>query len=502
MDIKKIKKWFKKHKLYFKWLLVIIIGLILFMLVYHTNKPLPEGISFKGEVYNVAGEDVEFIYDLTYENSAGEVEYDQNIFNRIYEVIDNAERFIVIDMFLWSLGKDEPYRDLGQEMADHLVAKKRANPEIEIVVITDYYNSNYNSFKVKYFEEMEAEGIDVVWTDMDKVRDSNLLYSPFYRTFFQILGKPKLGWVQTPLYPEKTSFRSFFKLLNFKVNHRKVMIADSDDKVYSFVISANPSGASSQHSNVGVLIKDEVYKDIYEAEKAVAKFSGFELPELNFDFVEERVGEREDIKSSSFPDREKDVSVQFLTEGKIEQALLKEIDDAVEGDEIKITMFYFSDRDVVKSLLDASKRGVDIEIILDPSKYGFGMNQYGVPTRLVADELVKKSDGKIKVKFYNTHEEEFHSKMIVIIKDDKVIIFIGSANLTRRNLDDLNLESDVKIISDIDEDFVVDILEYFDLIWNNKNENVYTVDVDFFGKPSLFRKIQYRFQEATGFGIF
>ena len=61
-------------------------------------------------------------------------------------------------------------------------------------------------------------------------------------------------------------------------------------------------------------------------------------------------------------------------------------------------MFYLSNRDIVKSLLDASQRGVDVKLILDPNKDAFGMEKDGVPNRPVAHELVKKSKGKIQIR--------------------------------------------------------------------------------------------------------
>ena len=90
----------------------------------------------------------------------------------------------------------------------------------------------------------------------------------------------------------------------------------------------------------------------------------------------------------------------------------------------------------------------------------------------------------------------------IISKNGKVIIFLGSANLTGRNIDNLNLESDVKITMPDDVELGFEILDYFEMLWTNKNGNKYSVDSDYFGKSSCFRKIQYRFQEFTGAGTF
>ncbi|MHA1693803.1 MAG: phospholipase D-like domain-containing protein [Candidatus Helarchaeota archaeon] len=488
VNSEKIKKLIKNNKK--KIILFFFISSIIFLGIYNSYKPLPKGISMNGKIYNISETDIKFLYDLTYNNSNGEIVYNQTIFDNIIKSIDSAKKYILIDMFLWGEGKKEPYRNVSKEITQHLIQKKKEIPKIEIIVISDDYNTNYNSFKLSYFEDLKNNNISVIFTNGNRLRDSNLIYSPIWRTFFQILGEPKKGWIKTPFYPKKTSIRSFLKLLNFKANHRKIMIADNGNKMYSFIISANPDASSSRHSNVGVIIKENIYKDIYESEQAVLKMSNAEIPKWNFDFVQENNATK------------KPVQVQLLTENKIKQQIINEITNTKKGEKIKIAMFYLSDRDFIKSLLDASKRGVDIEIILDPSKDAFGMSKHGIPNRPVIEELLKKSDNKIKIKYYNVHKEQFHTKLIIIIKKDKVIIVLGSANYTRRNLEDLNLESDVKIIAPKNSQIVKEVLDYFEMIYTNKDNNHYTIETNSYPKSSLLRKLQYRFQEFTGSGTF
>jgi phosphatidylserine/phosphatidylglycerophosphate/cardiolipin synthase-like enzyme len=481
MSVKyKCRRWFSIGRILL--LLIVIIGF------YHSFKSLPEGLSFEGEIRQVSEQDVEFLYDLTYADAQGKIHYEQNIFDHIFKAIDQAQRLIILDMFLWAAGKPDPYRNLGQELADHLVKKKKQNPDIKIAVITDGHNNNYNSFDIPSFQLLKENNIPVIFTDMNKMRDSNLVFSPLWRTLIQIFGEPGKGWIKTPFYPEKVSIRSILKMLNFKVNHRKVIMMDSGNRIHSYIISANPSGDSSRHSNVGILIKDSIYKDIYKAEKAVAWMSDSAIPELDFQFVR--------------PGKGKGVEIQYLTERKIEKSMLDAIYHCHKGDRIRMTMFYFSDRHMVDSLIDASKRGVDIQLILDPSKYSFGMNVKGVPTRPMVDGLIKRSKGKIRVKFYNTHKEEFHSKMVFMEQKGKMITFIGSANLTRRNLDDLNLEADVKIVSDQKGRLARTINQYFQKLWNNEKGIQYVNESDHYGQVSWGRKLQYRVQEATGLCTF
>jgi len=489
MKRKRLKKQMKKKSIKFFLLFGIIISLVFIMGLYHIYKPLPKGLSFEGQIFNVSEENIEFLYDLTYENKDGEIVHQQEIFDKIFETIDNAERFVLIDMFYWKEGKEESSRNLGEELVRHLVERKKKFPDIKIVVITDPLNTCYNSFELSFFQELKNNNIPLIFTNLDKLRDGKVIYSPIWRTFFWIWGEPGRGWIQTPLFTEKISIKSFLKLLNFKSNHRKVAIIDCKNKICSFVISANPSGGDVDNSNVGILVKEELYKDLYETEKSILKMSNFELEDWDFDFVEK-------------DENEKDIQVQLLTEGKIKENLIRELNQVEKGDKIKIAMFFLSDRDIIESLLEASEIGVDIELVVDPNKHSFGRPNYGIPSRIVIEELIKKSNGKIKARFYNTHNEQFHSKIIIIVKKDKIIIFIGSSNLTRKALKDFHLETNVKITSGKEKEFAKEILEYFELIYTNKGGDKYTLDTSYFEPSSLFRKMKYRFQEATGTGTF
>ena len=487
MRFKKIFNFVKKKRGLILKVLVGILILALLIELYNVNKSLPEGTSLEGEVYFVSEDSVDFLYDLTYMKD-GERVSEQVIFDKIFEMIDNAEEFILIDMFLWGSG-DEDYRDLSGEMADHLVAKKEVNPNIKINLITDEFNSVYKSYDEPNLARIREAGVNIVYTDMNKMRDSNPVYSGFWRVLGYVWGLPS-NYCKFSLISfggKKTCVRSGLKLVNFKANHRKLIVADSGEKVVSLVTSANPHGGSSEHSNVGVYVEEKIYEDIYFGEKAIADFSG-EFLEHEFENVYE---------SDS-----NDFSVQFLTEGKIAKNIVETIDETVGGESIEVMMFYISDRGVVESLINAANRGVDVKLILDPNKDAFGMEKSGVPGRPVANELVEKTNGEIKVRWYDTHGEQFHTKIIVIRKKDgKTIVILGSANLTKRNLRDYNLEADVKMIANSDSDVIQEIYVYFDKIWFNKN-GIYTADYEKYEDNSFLRHIQYRFQEWTGMSTF
>jgi len=79
-----MKKIVKKNGKLSKKKIVIYILLAIFcfygiMFLYHSSKPLPDGVSFEGEIYEVDANNVEFIYDITYRD-----EYDNEIIQGVY----------------------------------------------------------------------------------------------------------------------------------------------------------------------------------------------------------------------------------------------------------------------------------------------------------------------------------------------------------------------------------------------------------------------------------
>jgi len=64
--------------------------------------------------------------------------------------------------------------------------------------------------------------------------------------------------------------------------------------------------------------------------------------------------------------------VKVLTEGGIRPSFSSGWMVAGRGDNIDIAMFYVSDRGVIQSLLAASRRGVNVRLMLDPNKDAFG----------------------------------------------------------------------------------------------------------------------------------
>lgn len=480
--------------------LITALFLLLFVFVgtYNYFKPLPDDIAYTSGNIPLGQKNIEFLYDLSYVKDDKTVIHEQEIFDEIIDSIEQAEKYILIDMFLYNswLGKaTSSYRDLASELTDALLAKKSANPEISINLITDPINTVYGGSQSEEVLRLKESDIKLIITDLRPLRDSNPVYSSIWRSLFQWFGNDdRLKWVKHPFSDEagKVSLRSYLSLLNFKANHRKIFLADSGNTFVSIITSANPHSSSSAHSNVAVKIESNRFaKELWRSEQAVAKMSGSELADLP-----RLANEKDQLTKSEGP------TAKLLTEKKIKEALIAMIDETIGGEELNMAMFYLSDRDVIKALIRAGNRNVKTRLILDPNKDAFGYEKNGVPNRPVAHELIEKSNNKIKIRWYDTHGEQFHTKLTFAnYHNEKSKALLGSANLTRRNIENFNLESNVLVNASSTDEFIVSLNEYFDKLWKNENDR-YTLAYEEYADDSFKNILLYRFQEFSGLSSF
>lgn len=463
------------------WIIIALVIVLVIVIAYNAFKTgIPKGTSIKGKLRNSK---VEFIYDLTYMQNKSIV-YDQNIFSKIKDMVKDAQEFIVIDMFLFNDDYDRKYsyENISGQLTDILIEQKKKIPSIEVVFITDEINTFYGSYPSKYLERLKNNGVQVIITDLEQLPDPNPIYSGLWRTFFSKLNLNRKGWLRNPFSPDspKVTLASYLKLLNMKANHRKVVITENEGLVTSF----NAHDASGNHSNIALAVKGEIINDLLETENAIIKFSGGDP--FNF-----RINSLVEV-----PDQ-----AQVITEGKIKEVLIKEIKNTKKGDKVKMVMFYLADYKVVEELIKASHRGVEIKIVLDANKDAFGIKKNGVPNRPVAYKLVNDSQGKIHIRWYATHGEQFHSKASIFLKEKETIAIGGSANLTRRNIEDYNLETNLKVVFQKDNSEAVKVEKYFDRIWNNEDGD-YTLDFEVYKEKSIIKRALYYIQEKTGLSSF
>ncbi|NQV14849.1 phospholipase [bacterium] len=475
----------------------IIIGWLSFVALFQDLKPLQPGVNYQSEAYFIADSSMEFLFDLTYADSSGEIQHQQEIFDTLFAYIESAQKYILIDMFLFNSYKGPSnylYKGLSLNLSRKLIQKKQEIPDIRIDFITDPVNTLYGGVNHAELDSMKQAGINTIVTDLTKLRDSNPLYSPLWRTFFQWFGNTSnYGFLPNAFDKDSpaVTLRSYLGFLNLKANHRKVFVADHRDKMVSIITSANPHSASSDFSNIGILVKGEIWRDIYTTEKHLAEFSNSELSHTR-------------MLESVSPDQvlEAQNSIQLITEKRIRDALIQHIGSTTQGDTIKIAMFYLANRKIVKTILKASSNGASIQLILDPNKDGFGFHHNGTPNRPVVKELLRKSKGAIRMRWFYTHGEQYHTKMTLVKKQQgTTTVIMGSSNMTRKNNNNYNLETNVLLTLDPASEIALEIENYFDALWLNQGAN-YTTDYTTFGDAGIAKTMLYRFQEFSGLSTY
>ncbi len=474
---------------------VVALGLWSAVACYQVVKPLPVDLVFAGAPVVVASTDLRFLTDLTYRNFDDRPVHEQQIFDEVLTLVDSARRLLVLDMFLFNdhLGPDGScVRPLSSELTEALLAARRCTPDMPVVLVTDPINDLYGGDPSPQLQKLRDAGVQVVATDLLRLRDSNPLYSAVWRLLFSWWGNSADGgWLPNPLDARgrAVGIRTYLRMANFKANHRKVILADAGRRWVTLVTSANPHDASSAHSNVALRVTGaDLARQAFQAEMEVLRLSGgippfSELPEL--DSV----------------DPGGDHRVAYLTESAVRDHVVALINSAEPGDEIDLALFYLSHNGVVEALCDAAQRKVWIRAVLDPNRDAFGHEKPGIPNRQTAEAMRRRVGGGIALRWYLTHGEQFHGKLIVVRGPTTVNIVLGSANFTRRNLDDYNLEASLWVEAPRGSALDRELKRYIDRIWTNDG-GTYTVPSEAFRDTSRLRRFAAWLQEVTGLGTF
>ena len=448
---------------------------------------LPEGLSTKSEIYNT--DNVDFYYDLTYQKD-GKTEYERQIWEQAYDILDNAKEFFLMDIFVFNdfLGKGVREKlhplNIAEEFSEKILEKRKKDPDVEIYLILDESNTFYGAFDNKTHKKLEEAGVHIGYVDLAKLRDPMLTYSTIWRLFIRPFGNPKnKGKTKNPVYEgtDKVTIRSILRALNAKADHRKLIMNENT----AMLTSANPHAEGSRHSNVAFKFSSPIIKDIYSAEQSVAKIT---KPDGS---LKQNLPDK-DFSKIPFSNNSK-LKLQYFTEGQTVLDISNELANTGTEDKIIIAQFFLADRGIIKSI----KNGADIQIILNNSNSG-------LPNKAAAGELMKyarKHNYKIEIRFYNKGEEMYHVKMLSIMKKDYMVTYGGSTNFTRRNMRNYNLENELKITSAYDQNISKSILNYYDRLWTNKDAE-FTLPYEKNKNEKVINDLLFRFMEINGFGIF
>lgn len=479
----------------------------------------PAGTHCESDWVPLLESDVELLIDSTsWDFNKEERVFKQQIFDELLDMIERADRFIVLDFFLWNHFQGavaEDHRALSTELARALVKKKQTTPDIPILILTDPINRVYGDMAPAFYTEMQEAGIEVAYTWLWGLPDSNWIYGTnarFYSQFFPYHQKPD-SFVNKPLIKNplildgpKISLKQLGNLLFFKANHRKVAITGSYNEGFNLLVTSfNPADGSSAHSNIGVRLRGPLALDALESELNLISWS------LESAFPKQLLPEEIDqirAISKQMPKTSRDggVRAKWITEGAIRKTLIDLLNNTKPGDEVLIALFYLSDREVIEAIKQAAINGARIRMILDANRDAFGREKNGIPNRIVALELrdlAVKYD--ISILWADTHGEQYHCKVLAIHNavTGKNQLCLGSGNWTRRNLADLNLEANVLVEN---SELTMDRFKfYFDALWFNSDGYRHTLDFSEWeetGWDAKWKTWLYRFQEWSGLSTF
>ena len=528
----------------------LVAGIMAFTVSCSTIKNPPLGINYESPIRET--ENAEFHYDLTYLDKDGNIQYDRNLWDATFKVVDNAKDYLIIEMFLFNdlYNKDkEHFPEFAKEYTERLVKKQKENPNLKVYILADENNNFYGAFEHPFITSMKNAGINVIIVDIFKLKDTFPWYSPIWRTFIKPMGNPQnKGWI-TNFYGDmwpKLTIRNLLRALNVKADHKKVFLNEKE----VVVSSANIHDPSYFHENIAIYTDGTIVKDVLHDLQLVAKFSDSEinvdgsnketkskiemdiadktkirkdtmnignLEDKNNDMInlEENISdskknendEKESLSLNSgkneITDTEgKTYKIQYLTEGAIGKYLDADIDSLKSGDELLMGMYFLADRGIIDRLIKAANRGVKIRMIFDRSRDAFGMSTNGLPNKPVSKKLKKKTKGKIEIKWYFTNNEQYHTKITLMKKTDgSVIINAGSANLIKKNIRGYIMDSNFRILTTQDSKISKDVYTYFDRLWENK-DGLFTINFDDEPTTSGFSDFMYKILDATQLGSF
>ncbi|MBB3188884.1 phospholipase D-like domain-containing protein [Halomonas cerina] len=454
-------------------------------------KPLPEGVGQAWPERPAA--QVRLLVDETWYDAQGQQHRRQAIFDEMLTMIEQARRLVVLDVFLFNdfagATEGKEFRPLSGELAEALIAQQRRHPTLEAVVVTDPLNTFYGSLAPEHFARLRAAGVRVVITDLNRLRASNPLWSGLWHLGPRWLGnRSDGGWLPNALGPGRVTLRSYLALLNFNANHRKTLVVDHGDDWAGLVTSANPHDASSLHGNVALRFAGPAARDLLVSERWVAAWGGVKLSGPS--------------SPEASPVEGGGPRLQLVTEGAIREALLAAIGRAGRGERLNIAVFYLSHRGLIEALVAARRRGVRVRVLLDPNQEAFGLKKGGIPNRPVADELVAAG---IEVRWCLTRGEQCHGKLLLrhpVATDGEAEMILGSANFTRRNLDNLNLETSVRLVGAPDTPVIMEAMAFFRRRWDATPACASSEPYVAGHAVRGWQVLRYRIMEATGLSTF
>jgi hypothetical protein len=413
---------------------------------WNTVKPLPPGIRAMSLPARLAESDLEFVGAAAQPTAMG----------RALNLVEHAEQLIVIDQ-----------SPLPREIAQALLLRRHLRPHLKIVVIVDPAPVAYGGTPPQDLQSLERQGIIVARVRLERLRDSNPIYSALWRMAFQWWSDP----FEEAAIPDGVAARS--RRLNFKADQRQMLVADDGTGGWISLTGA-------PESTTALIARGALAEDIMAAELSLASWSD-----------EDRLPAVPPAHGRGFGT----IDARFLTEGAIGAAVLDTLASLAAGDEVSLSTHQLSDRNVISALLHAAAHGARVQVLLDPVPSP-NLGSAGELMRSDARRGDARRSGRIEVRWAADAANAPRSSLLVVRHGKDAALYFGSANFTRRNLADFNLESAMELRAPVLAALPRTFREHFAKRWAAAAE--YHRYADESG-PTYW---SYRFAEATGLSSF
>jgi hypothetical protein len=473
-----------------------------------SNKHLPPGLHIAGSWESLPASEVRFLRDISAADATGAPLSERQIDAALLRMISGAREILLLDTGLFgdlpAAGPRAPRLRVAPSIAaaltDALLKAKQERPDLQMLLLVDPASVEM-AVAPGPIDRLRAAGIDVVPVAGARLREANATFAAFWRLCcgWWSHGTGPGSW-PNPLGvgPASVAMGLWGRTSPYQRSHRQLMIADDGAGNLNGIIFSRPVNAEAAlHSAVALHISGTALEAPLESEFAVAQFSGWSGGAMQERAQRLMERQRQNLVNTPATDPAR---ARADSESFIDETLISLIGAAGRHDSIDIAALYLSERDLVRALLDAARRGAAIRILLDPNKDGYGYEHMGLPNRVVASELVAGSDGAVRVRWYRTHGEQFSAGFVLIRGAAHTWLAVGTSQLSRCDLEDFNLAADFIVELPRTAIAGVDAMTWFDTLWFNRAAGgvEYTSDADVYADASQLRYWQYRLTESGG----
>lgn len=491
-----------------------LVALWLALALWLSSRHLPPGVHISGAWLPVQSDSVRFLYNLTAADAQGQPIVEQQIDPAMLQMMAQARELIVLDTGLFGdLGAAGPAAarlraaaPLAAPLVDALLRARLLHPELSALVLTDR-SSVLMDPAAALLGRLRDGGIQVLVVDEGRLRSPDAGFAALWSLccrWWTGAGVP--GAWPNPLMvgPPGVSFGLWGSLQGYQRSHRQLLIADDGAGGLAGLAFSRPLHAEAGlHSTSALQLSGGALEPVLESEFVLAQFSGWHDGGV-MQARAQRLLEQQRRSAVPPPRAGIGARARVLTEGAIAETLVRRIDGTGAGDRIEVAALYLSQRELVRALLDAARRGAAVRVLLDPGKDGYGFERSGLPNRQVSSELIVQSEGAIRVRWYRTHGEQFSPGCVLIRDAARDWLLVGTAALSRYDLGDFNLASAFVAELPSGVGAGASALAWFDTLWFNRAPSgvEYTSDADFYADASQLRYWQYRTLEAAGISYY